>query len=181
MTDNNVYRMVRLIEKSAAEKTLKKAVFSKSCDEDITKAVLTLKEIGGELLIQIESFHSDNKAKHTNIKLGESQPIIDLCDKFLQINLITTAGDCEFKCSKSGNTVLIGGNKLEKILFEDVGVKTFARITPTANNKNKKYILSGNEPFLKLLEVSDENGRVYDKKQAKFRQINRFLELIRDV
>ena len=33
---------------------------------------------------------------------------------------------------------------------------------------------------MRLLGVSDENGRVYDKKQAKFRQINRFLELIRD-
>jgi hypothetical protein len=28
--------------------------------------------------------------------------------------------------------------------------------------------------------VADENGRVYDKKQSKFRQINRFLELVRD-
>lgn len=28
--------------------------------------------------------------------------------------------------------------------------------------------------------VSDANGRVHDKKQPKFRQINRFLELIRD-
>ena len=31
------------------------------------------------------------------------------------------------------------------------------------------------------LGVSDQNGRVHDKKQAKYRQINRFLELIRDV
>ena len=49
------------------------------------------------------------------------------------------------------------------------------------NNREKKYILDGTEPFLNYLGVSDKNGRVYDKKQSKFRQINRFLELIRDV
>jgi hypothetical protein len=32
-----------------------------------------------------------------------------------------------------------------------------------------------------LLEISDKNGRIHEKKQAKFRQINRFLEHIRDV
>jgi len=181
MTDNNEIRMLRLIEKSAAERIMKKAVFSKPSGGEITKAVLTLKDIGGETLIQIESFHSDNKAMHANVKLGESQAIIDLFDTFMQINLITTAGDCEFKRSKSGNTVIIGGNKLEQALFDNNAVKVFARITPVANNKNKNYILKGDEPFLKLLEVSDANGRVYDKKQAKFRQINRFLELIRDV
>ena len=50
-----------------------------------------------------------------------------------------------------------------------------------ANNREKQYILSGNEPFLIELEVSDKNGRVHDKKRAKFRQINRFLELVRDI
>lgn len=49
-----------------------------------------------------------------------------------------------------------------------------------ANNRRKAHILQGDEPFLRLLDVSDANGRVHDKKQAKFRQINRFLELIRD-
>ena len=48
------------------------------------------------------------------------------------------------------------------------------------NNKEKNRILSGKEPFLVALGVSDKNGRIYDKKQAKFRQINRFLELISD-
>lgn len=182
MIDQNASLLLRLIEKSAATETLKKAVFSKSLGGEIVKAVISLKKISGETILQIESFHKDNKAKHNNIRLGESEPILALIESFSQINLLTTAGDCEFKRSKSGNTVLLGGVKLEKALFgDDEGIKTFAKVTPGANNKHKNYILQGDEPFLRLLEVSDKNGRVYDKKQAKFRQINRFLELVRDV
>lgn len=55
------------------------------------------------------------------------------------------------------------------------------RITIGGNDKAKRRILSGTEPFLMELGVSDQNGRVHDKKQAKYRQINRFQELIRDV
>lgn len=181
ITDENISLLVRLIEKSAQSETLKKAVFSKPSCGEVTRAVITLKSLSGENCLQIESFHADNKAKHKNIKIGENEAIIELIASFSQINLITTAGDCEFKRSKSSNTVLIGGNKLEKALFGNGEVKTFARVTPQMNNKQKNYILKGDEPFLRLLEVSDKNGRVYDKKQAKFRQINRFLELIRDV
>lgn len=36
-------------------------------------------------------------------------------------------------------------------------------------------------PFLIELGVQAEDGRIRDKKQKKFRQINRFLEFIRDV
>ena len=36
-------------------------------------------------------------------------------------------------------------------------------------------------PYLHRLGITDQNGRIHDKKQAKYRQINRFLELIRDV
>ena len=179
----NIALFLRLLEKSAQTETLKKAVFSKPSDKEILKAGVTLKTISGENVLQVEYFYSDNKAKHKNIKIGEGQEICALIDRFAQINLITTAGDCELKRSKSGTVTLLRGEKLEKALFgEDSGApKVFARVTPGANNKRKNYILSGEEPFLQLLEVSDKNGRVYDKKQAKFRQINRFLELIRDV
>ena len=179
--DEKVSLLVRLIEKSAQREVLKKVVFSKPSGGEITKAVITLKSVSGVNCLQIESFHTDNKAKHKNIEIGENEAICELIETFSQINLITTAGDCEFKRSKSSNTALIGGNKLEKALFDDSDVKVFAKVTPQMNNKKKNYILNGDEPFLKLLEVSDKNGRVYDKKQAKFRQINRFLELIRDV
>ena len=183
LTDNNASLLLRLIEKSAQTETLKKTVFSKPSGGETLKATLSLKSISGETVLQIESFHADNKAKHKNIKISDGEPIAALIEQFSQINLLTTAGDCEFKRSKSGNTVLLRGEKLERALFgEENGIpKAFVRITPSSNNKRKNYILNGDEPFLKLLEVSDKSGRVYDKKQAKFRQINRFLELIRDV
>ena len=51
----------------------------------------------------------------------------------------------------------------------------------SGNNQKKNYIIEGNAPFLIYLGVSDKNGRVHDKKQSKFRQINKFVEHIRDV
>ncbi len=170
--------LCRLILKSAQTETLKKIVFSKPADRGIKKTVISPKSISGEIVLQAEIFHADNKATHENIKIDNASRIAELIDGYSQINLLTTAGDCEYKVSQSGKSVVIGGAKLEGQLFAD---KTFARVQIGSNNKSKKYILSGNEEFLKHLGVSDKNGRVYDKKQAKFRQINRFLELIRDI
>ena len=47
--------------------------------------------------------------------------------------------------------------------------------------KKKNYILEGTEDFLIKLGISSADGRVHDKKQAKFRQINRFLEHIEEI
>lgn len=170
--------LCRLILKSAQADALKKAVFSKPADKGVKKTVMTPKVISGRVMLQAEVFHTDNKATHENIELDSSQRIAEYIDGYLQINLITTAGDCEYKLSQSGKSVVIGGLKLERELSAE---KSFARVQIGGNNKSKRYILSGDEPFLVYLGVSDKNGRVYDKKQAKFRQINRFLELIRDI
>ena len=180
--NENELLLLRLIQKSAAQSTLRKAVFSKYPTGEIKKTDLTLKNISGKVVLQAESFYSDNKAKHKNFELDEHDGIAELISLCGQINLITTAGECSLMRAKSGKVTLVGGTKLEKALFgESEGITTFKKITPGTNNKKKQYILNGDEPFLQLLEVSDKNGRVYDKKQAKFRQINRFLELIRDV
>lgn len=52
-----------------------------------------------------------------------------------------------------------------------------------SHNKNKKYLLPPGKPILFLIElgIMNKDGKVFDKKQKKFRQINRFLEFIDDI
>lgn len=172
-------KLADLIIYAAERSALKKAVFSKPADKKTVRTVLTCKVIKDNNYLQAESFMSDNKALHKNYRFDMSlaSSICDLISGFSQVNLLTTAGECEFRRSKSGSTVLIGADKLRSRLDSD----KITQVLPEGNNRVKRHILDGSEPFLRLLGVSDDAGRVYDKKQPKFRQINRFLEMIRDI
>ena len=159
---------------------LRKAVYSKPADNTLQKAVLTLREVKQKPILQIEFFHKDNKVTHKNIAL-DGDPVsalASLAEGFYQINVICSVGECEYKRSSSNKEVLLGVDKLGRKLSNASPAEAVA---PLSNNREKQYILTGDEPFLRYLDVSDANGRVYDRKQAKFRQINRFLELIRDI
>lgn len=172
-------QLCALIAQAAQKGVLRRVVLSKSRADDRIRATLTPRRIGGRLMLQIETFHTDNKAKHLNIEMDDAETLASELSLYGQINLLTTlpGGDCELKCSKDGKQTLLRGGKLQALLQSAKQVDP-----PTeANDRQKQYILSGNEPFLQALDVSDKNGRVYDKKQSKFRQINRFLELLRDV
>ena len=171
---NAAQELALLISETASNQTLKKLILSKPLDKATVRTVGTLREIGGKVVLQLETFHTDNKATHENLAVDAtlSQALLSRIPSFLQINLLTTAGDVEYRCNKRGNAVLLGAAKLKG--------KTGEQVSVTGNNKEKQYILTGREPFLRHLDVADENGRVYDKKRAKFRQINRFLELVRD-
>ena len=169
-------QMGELISLSATMGTLKKVVFSKPDDETLRRAVMTLRKIGGRIMLQMERLKNDNKALHENVDVSDAAGILALVEQFGQVNLMTTVGGCELRRSKSGHATLINGGTLLKALQKE----NVPKAQVVSNNRQKQYILSGNEPFLRLLGVSDANGRVYDKKQSKFRQINRFLELTRD-
>lgn len=156
---------------------LRKLVCSKPVGEGILRATGRMCQLRGALCLQLETLHTDGKATHKNLPLDVGFPaaLAENLAGFSQVDLLTDAGNVELRRGKKGNTVLLGAEKLHK-----------SRAIPApggrigGNDKEKNRILSGGEPFLRLLGVSDENGRVYDKKGAKFRQINRFLELIRD-
>lgn len=173
-------QLSELISISAKSKVLKKVVFSKPSDRSIMRAVGTLRSIGGKLAVQIEFLHTDNKATHENIYPNEPDAVGRfgmLTESFGQVNLITTVGGCELRSSVSGKTNLFGGDKLMRAIKQSDG----KQLEIGGNNRQKNYILDGSEPFLIKLGVSDKNGRPHDKKLPKLRQINRFLEYVRDI
>ena len=137
-------RLAELILLAAEKQSLKKAVFSKPRDTSILKMVMTLRSIGGQNMLQAEYFHKDNKATHKNIPLSDATPtLLSLSEEFMQINVICTVGESEFKISKSGKSVLLGGDKLLAALSADA-IKT---VEVSKNNVAKKHILDGSEPF----------------------------------
>ena len=173
-------RFASLLHRAASTGQLKKAVFSKPPKgADVVRAVASVTAVRGTPHLQLETFHTDNKAKHLNLPLGDetafAEALIAATACFGHANLLTQAGDCELLRAGSGKVTLLRGDALHKALAAAAPSEI---ALPTAR---KAYILDGSESFLRALDVSDRNGRVYDKKQAKFRQINRFLELLRDV
>ena len=116
---------------------------------------------------------------HKNI--GEDElvrELLPLLDEYRQANLITTVGDAEWKVNKKGGEVVLGADKIKKKLS---GERPDFESAIEALDKKKNYILSGSERFLIKLGISSADGRVHDKKQGKFRQINRFLEHIESI
>ena len=180
-------------------------LFSAAQNGTLLKLILTEPRVPGEkkgigrlcrmkdgLCLQVEIFHEDGKATHENFPIShssvsEAQTAFAACfspvlpARFARAHLLTSAGEAELRPNRRGAYVLLGGEKLSRAL----GAAAAPAVPPVpvhvaGNDREKKHILTGREPFLVRLGVADGEGHIFDKKGPKFRQINRFLELVRD-
>lgn len=158
---------------------IKKLVFSRPVSSEIQKVSGRMCAHRGKSILSLEYSLPGNTVSHKNLAREElSDALSPLTEEYRQVNLITTEGEAEYKLSASGKEALLGYDKLLRRLSDSS--PSFVGAVE-ALDRQKKYILTGNEEFLKALSISDKNGRVHDKKNGKFRQINRFLEYIEDV
>lgn len=162
-----------LVEK----RLIKKIVLSKPNFEDVKKSTIIPKVIANNYVLQQEIFSKDNKAYHRNIYKDFEIELLAVFESYAQINLVSTIGDAQYMRSKSGKETLIGESKIKNAL--NCNETHEAKIDN--NNKQKKYILDPNSEMFKKLGISDETGRVRDRMQSKFRQINKFIEHIESI
>lgn len=163
-----------ILKQSIEHRHFKKLVLSKARDKSVLRSCAVLLATREGEQVMLETFTKDNKAYHKSLTLEtacEQLAELALCD-YMQTNIITTAGECEIKVSKSGAVYI--SNKIKS--SGDIAL-------PMLHNKEKHRILDEytSEPFLFKLGICDKNGRIHDKMQSKYRQINRFLELVGDL
>ena len=168
-----------IVLESFNKEIIKKLVFSRPRDTEVPKVSARLCAHRGRRILALEFSLPGNTVSQKNVTENRlEEELRELILHYNQANLITTLGDVEWKISKKGQEVLLGAEPLKRKLNGQK--QSFESAIESLDNK-KNYILSGAENFLIKLGISDKSGRVHDKKQGKFRQINRFLEHIEDV
>ena len=162
-----------IIDDAAARGIYRKTVLSRSTDKRIRRCTVSLfRSSHGQTEAQCEYLRQDGKAMHENFPpelLGKR--ITELLSGYRQADILTTAGSCTVMISHSGSMHIKNGIKTDG--GERAELKT--------HDRDKQRFLSPDAPFLRPLGISDERGRVLDSRRSKYRQINRFLELLDDV
>jgi len=106
---------------------------------------------------QVKNYDIEQALEYLHELIGRS---------FLQAQLKTTSESHQLLISKKGKSTLISS-------------KSDSNRPSKAHNKEKNYLIkSENNKYLQMLGVCDNNGRVKDKQQDKYKQINRYVELM---
>lgn len=126
--------------------------------------------IKDEKVIQLEKY-TETKVFHENVTYENAGKIIIelIRNEYRNINIFSEDSDYQFIVSKKGSVKMTEKEPSKELRIED-------------HNKKKQYIINEGEPcsFLIELGVMNQEGYVYAKKYDKFKQINKFLEIVND-
>lgn len=133
----------------------------------ITARAISIKD---EKVIQLEKY-TETKVFHENLTYENAGMVIVklIRNEYKNINIFTEDFDYQFIVSKKGSVKMVENEPSKDLIVEE-------------HNKKKQYIINEGEPcsFLIELGVMNNEGFVYAKKYDKFKQINKFLEIVDD-
>jgi hypothetical protein len=120
----------------------------------------------GTRLFVLYKYETRDTAK--NYALDESRGIVSTLfeDGFCSGHLFTTENDFQLDIGKKGRSRL------------NVAKPTFKTPPSLGHDRKKTSLIDQNSSYLKLLGITDDLGRVRDREQNKWRQINRFVEIL---
>lgn len=140
--------------------------------EQASKVKLRPVRLKDKLFIQ-ETVYIGKKVLHTNLTIEEANEHIChyLAEAFKQGLFQTQDTECTILISKKGKATI---KKKQKQAVQKADL---------SHNRQKQYILDEGEkiPFLIDLRIMNLEGKVVHAKYDKFRQINKYLEFIRDI
>ena len=162
----------QLLEKNLNENTLRAVVSNRSSKQVSQKLVFRPFIEKNRLMFQREEY-ANNQVFHENMdKETTVEQICTFLEKdYKQLDLLCEQSSFSALVSKKGKST-IKENKNQ-----------IAKKIDLSHNRKKRYILDTDEviPFLVDLGVQTKEGKIVDKKYKKYKQINRFLEFVKDV
>lgn len=161
-----------MLENIEIKSIIKGAISNPRNNSKYIKGYIRPVEIKGNSMMQIELFTKTQSFAH-NYNYDEFSEIINniMLDSFFQLNIITNEYNYSFKYTKKNHLL---SNKIK-----NKEIKTLLNVL---HNKQKKYILNDGNiiPPLVDLGVMTQDGKIVPSYYDKYRQINRFLEIIDD-
>ena len=150
--------------------TLTKLVLSQPLDKT-AEAKITVRPLflRGQRLYQVERFR-DNKAFHENLDgvalLRRMEA--DWDGRYRQVLLVTETESAQYSLRQNGSYKRSSGAAVPR------------PAAPAGNNRQKQYLIPEGEPVPALVDlgVFTQDYRIVRAKYDKYRQINRFVELI---
>ena len=135
------------------------------------KIVFLLKEKKGEEYYQIEKY-TDKQVFHENISKSKFEESLfeNIEAKYKQVNAWSENSTFDMKISKKGK-VFLGKKRADN-----------KKVANKSHNKEKNYILKEGMIIQPLIDlgVFTKEGKVVNSKYDKYKQINRFVEIIDD-
>lgn len=163
--------LIDLISQVTENQTFIRCIWSNPRQTSDCKKIVMRPILIKETLFYQISKTIGTKEYHQNLSLAELQIwISENCHIFKQFQLFTTTEDYHALINKKGKATI---KKSPPSLTLPASL---------SHNRQKKYILdtTSSMPFLKELGLMDDQGQIKPSKYDKYKQINRYLEIVAD-
>lgn len=141
-------------------------------DNPYHKVTVRPLELKGRLVYQA-AYHYEQKVIHENLGLQEAERLLAelMQGVFRQGHFFTSAADWQVLVNKKGMLRVL--RRKPSRTEQDLDLQ---------HNRSKNYILQEGTPYPFLVElgVMNSSGKVLAKHYHKFRQLNRYLEIVED-
>jgi SAM-dependent methyltransferase len=173
MTDDVVQKLKNLLVECFQNETLRLATLSSPRNKElkVLKTAIRPVLIKGKLQYQMSRFTKE-QAFHENLAKEH-------CCTLLQELIFSQYKQCTLQTENCDYHILVGNNHNLKIIEKPAA----NQLAITSHNRSKKYFFKENVPipFLVKLGIMNHQGKVVAGKRDKFKQINKFLEIISGV
>ena len=166
--DGNIEKFIAAADVSLAEKTFIKLILSnyKGPDGSLQKISVRLIETkkGSRLMFQ-SRFETRDVVKNFEFDEGLGELRRQLGSGFRNGHLFTTTADLQLDIGKRSSRLA-------------AGKATIMSRPNAAHDRQKRSLIDPNAFYLKALGVADDSGRIKSGQHDKWRQINKFIEIL---